>query len=134
MVGACRGYGSPLTSSEEMVTEFHLANNLFAEVESRTPASWHCTIQTRDANVPNISSEVGTIDVHYPCEDEGKIVATIILDTETLKVENEPIPDDEQLKSAIFSAFGVPEDADHKITVSSSGQYEEDSFDQGAYY
>lgn len=66
------------------IDEFSIVGNVIGHVTARTPTSYRFQVEARDRKTPSVSSDVGSIDVHYPVDGDIALVATVILDVMSL--------------------------------------------------
>lgn len=124
----------------QMPREFHIVGNIHAVEEFSTAASWHFNLHARDAKYPNVSSVIGTVDVHYPCRNAGDsdgepagFRATIILDRESIE-PYDTTPSCDQIHDSLKREFAVSDDADWSLGYYECTEGLEDGFDSSAYY
>jgi hypothetical protein len=123
-----------------MSREFHIAGNVYAVAEFSTAASWHFVLHARDSKLPNVSSVIGTIDVHYPCHSTGAadgdpagFRATIVLDPESIEPNDTKLTSDE-IHAALKREFSISDDANWSFGYYECADGLEGGFDSNAYY
>lgn len=119
-----------------MSREFHIAGNVHAVAEFSPAASWHFVLHARDAKHPNISSTIGSIDVHYPCLTDASsdvFRATILLDPESIE-PGDTRPTSDEIHAALKREFSIPYNASWSLGYYECSEGLEDGFDSGAYY
>jgi hypothetical protein len=61
----------------------------------------------KDAQYPNVATVVGSVDVHYPCDSDVPVHATVCLNPHSLAVESEVLPVKDTVIDALLRQFGV---------------------------
>lgn len=104
-----------------MPREFQILDNVFAEEVCSTAESYHFAIVGRMHDLPNVSTQHGTIDIHCPHSADGRRVfrATVTVDNESFASEHDPQPSHEQMRDVLFQEFNVGDDVQWAI-----GMYE----------
>lgn len=109
-------------------------NRVVADLRSWTATSWHYEIRVIDAGCPNVCSDVGWIDVQFPCSGEYELRIAAFVDQPALMVDGDQPPTLDDISKVVFMELAFDDTRSHQIDAIIGDKVFRKEFNPGAYY